>query len=303
MKLHGLRVLVVAGSLLVSLPAAADPVDVLFGEGVAAAQAGQVEVAYEKLKAAWALRQTYDIAASLAVVENALKKHRDAAEHFQFALDNFPPMTAADKRQQLEQGLAEARKNVGELKINVAPGAEVEVNGRAVGMSPLKAPVFVDPGQATVTCKKKDFGEGQALVQVNIGEAKDVTVEIKITTGPGGEAEDKPIWPTIVLSVVGAAGIGAGIGLTVVGFQKNGEAEDLAGTCGLGPDCVTQGDDLIDQANTFVGVGGAMFGVGGAALLGVLIYNLVPQDSSTEKAAFAPIISPSEAGLSATLRF
>lgn len=302
MKLRALGALVLIGSLAISQPAMADPVDVLFAEGVSAAQAGQVEVAYEKLKAAWALRQTYDIAASLAVVENALKKHRDAAEHFQFALDNFPPMTAADKRQQLEQGLAEARKNVGELKINVAPGAEVEVNGRAVGMSPLKAPVFVEPGQATVTCKKKDFGEGQALVEVKIGEAKDVTVEIKITTG-GGEEAEKPIWPSIVLGIVGAAGVGAGIGLTVVGFQKNSEAEDLAGSCGLGPSCVTQGDELIDEANTFVGVGGAMFGVGGAALLGVLIYNLVPQDSSTEKAAFAPIISPSEAGLSATLRF
>ena len=113
-----------------------------------------------------------DIAASLAVVENALKNTRDAAEHFQFALDNFPPMTAADKRQQLEQGLAEARKNVGELTINVAPGAEIEVNGRAVGMSPLKGPVFVEPGQTTVTCKKKDFGEGQALVQVTLARRR-----------------------------------------------------------------------------------------------------------------------------------
>jgi hypothetical protein len=301
MKLPALQALVLMGGLLISLPAKADPVDVLFGEGVAAAQAGQIEVAYEKLKAAWALRQTYDIAASLAVVEAALNKHRDAAEHFQFALDNFPPMTAADKRQQLEQGLAESRKKVGELTIDVAAGAEVEVNGRMVGVAPLKGPVFVEPGQTTVTCKKKDFGEGQALVQVNIGEAKDVKVEIRITTG--GEEAEKPIWPTIVLSVVGAAGIGAGIGLTVVAFQKNSEAEDLAGTCGLGPDCVTQGDDLIGEANTFVGVGGAMFGLGGAALLGVLIYNLVPADSTTEKAAIVPIISPSEAGLSATLRF
>lgn len=301
MKLSSLQALVVIGALVVSLPAAAEPVDVLFKEGVAAAQAGQVEVAYEKLKAAWALRQTYDIGASLAVVENALGKHRDAAEHFQFALDNYPPMSGDDKRKQLEQGLAEARKNVGELKINVAPGADVEVNGRMVGTSPLKSPVFVDPGQTTVTCKKKNFGEGQALVQVNIGEAKDVTVEIKVTTG-GGEETEKPIWPSIVLGIVGAAGVGAGIGLTVVGFQKNSEAEDLAGSCGLGPDCVTQGDDLIDQANTFVGVGGAMFGVGGAALIGVLIYNLVPSEAS-EKAAFSPIVSPTEAGLTATLRF
>ena len=54
-------------SLSVSERAFADPVDVLYNEGVAAAQAGQVDVAYEKLRAAWALKQTYDIAANLAV--------------------------------------------------------------------------------------------------------------------------------------------------------------------------------------------------------------------------------------------
>ena len=41
MKLHAVRALVLAGALLLPLPAAADPVDVLFEEGIAAAQAGQ----------------------------------------------------------------------------------------------------------------------------------------------------------------------------------------------------------------------------------------------------------------------
>ena len=57
MKLHALRAVVLIGSLAVSLPAMADPVDVLFGEGVAAAQAGRSR-SLRELKAAWALRQT-----------------------------------------------------------------------------------------------------------------------------------------------------------------------------------------------------------------------------------------------------
>ena len=301
MKLSSLRAAALACGLLISTPVLADPVDVLFEEGVAAAQAGQREVAYEKLKAAWALRQTYDIAANLAVVENALGKHRDAAEHFQFALQNFPPISEPEKRALLEKGLAAARAKVGELKINVAPGAEVEVNGRSVGVSPLKAPVFVDPGQATVTCKKKDFGEGQALVQVNIGEAKDVTVEIKVTTGNGEPAGEKAVWPYGVFGGVAAAGLGLGIAGIVLNQQALSNADDAIagkapGACGAdGSGCADINDDL-SQSNTFLGLGIAGFAVAGAAGLGALIYGLAPAGSdgpSREQAIrIIPLVGP-----------
>jgi len=301
-----MRAWVLAGALAASCAiaptAVAEPADVLYKEGAAAAEAGQLDVAFEKLKAAWALRQTYEIAANLAAVENALGKHRDAAEHFQFALENFPSIGEQGARAQLQSGLDAARKKVGELKISVAAGATVEVNGRVVGIAPLKSPVFVEPGQATISCKKPDFGEGKALVEVRVGEAQDVRVEIRVTTGdpPAGE---KPIWPAIVLGIVGAGGIGAGIGLTVVGVQKNGEAEDLAAGCpGLPSECVTAGDELIDDGNTFLAIGGVGFGIGAAALIGVLVYQLVPA-SSQEAVSFTPLISPNELSGSATFRF
>ncbi len=291
--------LALAMGLSMARPAFADPVDVLYEEGVTAAQAGQKEIAYEKLKAAWALRQTYDIAAALAVVENALGKYRDAAEHFQFVLDNFPPVGDQTERARLQAGLDAARKNVGELKINVADGASVEVNGRLVGTAPLKGPVFVDPGQTTVSCKKKDFGEGKALVQVNIGEAKDVTVEIKITTGNGDPPGEKALWPFAVFGAVGAAGIGLGIAGIVVSQGATSDADEALGAvpdggCGAdGNQCASINDDL-GKASTFLGVGIAGFAVAGAAGISALIYGLVPGEPGASEQAIriVPVLGP-----------
>jgi len=285
-------------ALAVELPAAADPVDVLYEEGVAAAQAGQRELAYEKLRAAWALRQTYDIAANLAIVENALSKHRDAAEHFQFALENFPPVGDQSERTKLQAGLAAARKKVGELTITVAAGSVVEVNGKVVGTAPLKSPVFVEPGQATVNCKKKDFGEGKALVEVRVGEAQEVRVEITIGDSGGGD-EGKPIWPAIVLGVVGAAGIGSGIGLIVAARTGISGYEDT--TCpGDGNTCPQDVQDAASQHNTFIGVGSVLAGVGAAAAIGMGIYVAVGGGEETAPGASAqivPIAGPDTNGL------
>ncbi len=292
--------LALAMGLSMARPAYADPVDVLYEEGVTAAQAGQKEIAYEKLKAAWALRQTYDIAAALAVVENALGKYRDAAEHFQFVLDNFPPVGDQTERARLQAGLDAARKNVGELKINVADGASVEVNGRLVGTAPLKGPVFVDPGQTTVSCKKKDFGEGKALVQVNIGEAKDVTVEIKITTGTETPGE-KAVWPFAVFGAVGAAGLGLGIAGVVVNQQALSDADEAIagkppGSCGPDGSSCSDINDELSKSNTFLGLGIAGFAVAGAAGIGALIYGLTPASpdgqSSEQAIRIIPLVGP-----------
>jgi len=300
-KRSGLRTSAVACMLACTLAAtsvaAADPVDVLFAEGVAAAQAGQREVAYEKLKAAWQLRQTFDIAASLATVENALGKHRDAAEHFQFALDNFPPMTEGGKREQLQAGLASAKTQVGELKINVAAGATVEVNGKMVGTAPLQSPVYVDAGQATVTCRKKDFGEGKALVEVRIGEAQEVKVEIVIATDqPRGE---KALWPFAVFGGVAAAGVGVGIAGIVLNQQHLRDADEAIaalpdGACGATGELCTDISDRLKSSDQFLAMGIAGFAVAGAAGIGALIYGLVPSDAKASEQAFriVPVFGP-----------
>jgi len=153
---------------------------VLCKEGVAAAEAGQTDLAHEKLKAAWSLRQTYDIAASLGFVENALGRHRDAAEHIDYALKNFAPVGDAGARTELLAVLDRARKKIGQLKITSLRSANIEVNGAVIGTAPLVATVFVDAEKQIVTAKMADVGKGKVLVDVRIGESREVRVDLVV---------------------------------------------------------------------------------------------------------------------------
>jgi tetratricopeptide (TPR) repeat protein len=117
-----------------SAKAAPDRADELFEQGAAAYDAGRLPEAQTKLEQAWALKKTHDIAGNLGVVELKLGKYPQAAEHLAWALQHFPPTEADQAKRGFEKQLAKARAEVGALRVRVSvDGAEVTVNGRAVG--------------------------------------------------------------------------------------------------------------------------------------------------------------------------
>ncbi|HEY3253450.1 MAG TPA: hypothetical protein VGJ91_05860, partial [Polyangiaceae bacterium] len=85
----------------------------LFRKAAAASQEGKYEEARQLLLDAWTIRQTYDVASSLAQVEIQLKHYRDAAEHLEFCLRNFAPVES-------EQTLDQAKKAFADVKTRVA---------------------------------------------------------------------------------------------------------------------------------------------------------------------------------------
>src|ERR1041384_3825181 len=66
-----------------------DRANQLFKKGKVAFNAGKYNDALRIYSEAWSLKQSPDIAANLAQTESELGKHRDAAEHFSYALDHF----------------------------------------------------------------------------------------------------------------------------------------------------------------------------------------------------------------------
>jgi hypothetical protein len=73
----------------------------------AARAAGDVHQALRAFRDAWELTKTPEIAANLAVVEASFGHHRDAAEHFQFALAHLPPTATVEQQQAVAAGLDE----------------------------------------------------------------------------------------------------------------------------------------------------------------------------------------------------
>ncbi|HTE17232.1 MAG TPA: hypothetical protein VK689_02495, partial [Armatimonadota bacterium] len=103
--------------------------------------------AEEAFLGAWAIRKTYDIAANLGHAEHKLGKWRNAAEHFAFALRNWPFAGKPEPRELARQRFEEVRAKVGAVTIEVSvAGAEVAIDGKTVGVSPLPAEAYVEPG-------------------------------------------------------------------------------------------------------------------------------------------------------------
>jgi hypothetical protein len=182
---------------------------------------------------AWTLKQSYDIAGNLGIAAFALGKYRDAAEHLSFALMHFPANGKPEHRNLLREKLAKARAEVGARVIevtaaagvgsNVVAGAEVLVDGKRIGVSPLDGEVFLEPGTRTIVVRYSDYETATRTIDVGKGTSDTVTLALR----PAKPPPWKPGVPLIVSAgVLAAAGIAAGLGLTVA---ANGKAADRAG--------------------------------------------------------------------------
>jgi hypothetical protein len=325
-----LRKAPLASALLLSMSLALvahaeDPAEALYREGTEALSAGNAPLAYEKLKAAFAIRPSVDIAANLALVEQQLGHDRDAAEHLAFAIKVFPPSGKPEVKQRLEQDLVKLEQKLGLVQVQCPGGTTLQIGDRTVGLAPV-ATQYVDPGKHMVQGKHPEHGSAKVTIEVAPGQKLSVTLELKpsdpqITPPPTGGPEPivpeepvmaaKPWWPYAVFGGVAAAGLGAGLGFTFAAGSKRSEADDIAATIngGCTPGAATgpcgELQSAIDSHNglrigSYVG-----FGVAGAAAVGALVYALVPAGTVEASAdmALVPVVGPTDAGFSFRTRF
>ncbi len=312
-------------------PSKVDRAADLFKKAKGLHTAGKLADALPLYLEAWSLHRSPDIAANLAACEIAIGNHRDAAEHFEFALRNLLAGTTADQKTRLTQGLEKAKREVATLRLQIAPeGAEVSVDGRVVGKAPIEADVFVESGPRELRVALAGHETHTQRVTTTRGgtHALAVTLEATATAvtppaagagvgaaaggpvvppvGDGGKDEKRasPI-PAYVAIGVGVAGLGAGIGLLVMASGKESDKDDRLAAipgknkCGPGttaPDACAEVTSLADDAKQLRTFGYVGFGV--AAAGGVLAYLLWPRSSSASSGAVVvPSVGRSGASL------
>ena len=273
----------------------------LFREGVKAFEQGKNEDAARILSEAWAIRQTYDVAASLAQAELQLKRYRDAAEHLEFGLSHFAPVESEQTLEQMRAAFAEVKTHVATLKIKVNhPQAEIQIDGRALGATALTAPQFVDAGVHTVQASSQ--GENASVViSVEAGSEYPVELRLDAASAPdpanagarADSSDERSLVPVIAagtVAVVGTAGL--------VGFAlaASSDAETLAhlkdknGTSGCADGTASPSDcsAQLDAAHSHdkhknLAVASAI--VGAVAVVAIPIYWFWPRDRHTAEAA------------------
>ncbi|AGP33783.1 hypothetical protein SCE1572_04285 [Sorangium cellulosum So0157-2] len=223
---------------------------------------GKYVEAEAELQSAWELNPTFDVAYNLGNTKYQLKKHKEAAQYLSHALRHWPLMKAAAKlKTTAEQRLAESRAQVGALAVKAgAPGAEVLVDGKAVGKAPLEGEVFVEPGEHRVEARLEGYAPASQTVKVAKGGPAEVTLAMALAKSeaqetapvanaaegasassagagapaaglaPGGPVEPASppqprSWvPVIALGAASAVGLGVGIGMTVASNAASDDA-------------------------------------------------------------------------------
>lgn len=304
--LRRLAPLVAAASMLAApltahAQAPADPsaqADDLYKRGVDAFAEKKLDEAYGLLSKAWALKQSPEIGANLALVELKLGKARDSAEHIAIVLRGYPVGGAQDTRDRLQAKLAEAKKSIATVHIRSnVDGATILVDGKDVGKTPIKDELYLDVGKRQLIARKEGYDD--YAVPLDLTPGIDLQLQLELTPGTKREqtGSGKPIWPTIALAAGAAAGLGLGIGFTVSAEMAKAELQDSPcrnQTCGA------NFQDQVDSYNLGYNIAIPSYVVGGAALIGMIVYLAVPasQPSGPKDTAwaFAPWFGASGAG-------
>jgi hypothetical protein len=299
-----------------------DRADELIRRGNTFAKKDQWAEAAPLFREAWNLKQSYDIGGNLGVAESSLGQWRDAAEHLSFALRTFPANGKPEHRKLLELTLAKARAEVVTVTVRVnIEGAEVRVDAKVVGTSPLADVVFVEPGRRLVEATRSGYVWDHQVIE----GVKGGTHEIKLALAPMEVAAPKSsgtVVPSLPLpdeengrgpikglliggGVVSGLVLGTGILLTVLSNTKGSDADAMLATLkqsGEPHPCRTHGSDCDSIESALKArdslANGAMVSFIGAGVLaaGTAAYGLLGSKSNATHASTRLRVFPVVAG-------
>jgi hypothetical protein len=141
------------------------------------------------------LARTPRTAGQLGLAELAAGYPVDAEGHLAAALQTPDDPSIAKYRKILTDALATARSQIGELSVDGNPvGAEVTVDGRAVGVLPLSAPLKLAARSAEVVVRAPGYEQHKELVPIAGGQRRALTVSLeKIAKPPEATSTITPV--------------------------------------------------------------------------------------------------------------
>jgi len=221
----------------------------LLSEGTAAYGRGDYAAALDKFTAAYKIFPSPKLWFNIGQANRDLGRPVDAVAAFDRFLreaDDAPAETLAEAR----RSAAELKTKLGQLKVTcTTDGAEVTVDGKQVGSTPLGEMVWTTPGRHQVAVQREGFSPAIEDVTVVVGQSAAVNFELRpidlratnasadgALVGGAAPAETKPVyrraWFWIAVGAVVAGGVVTGVvlanqsnssgpgGTTTLGIQK-----------------------------------------------------------------------------------
>ena len=278
----------------------------LLGQGSKLYQQGDVTGALEKFEAAYVAFPSPKLMFNIGQANRDLGRPVEAIEAFQRFLAEATD-ASPEKMADAHRFVAELQVKLGRLRIDCdTPGAEVSVDGKTVGRTPLPGLIWATPGRHQVTASRTDAVPALETVDVQTGSTSTVTMRlIPLVAPPPAPVALAPIpvalapVPTPVLQIappvspspssasegwlLGRKWTWVAAGSTVLlaagaittGVLMKSKFDSLRSSCGAGnpdrPGCSQSDIDSVSSRQTMANVFWALAGAA-AVTTGVLFY-------------------------------
>lgn len=151
-----------------------------YQRGVKLFRAGDHKGALAEFEAAYQLAGAYEVLFNIAVTQKKLFRWGDAVKTFERYLRDGGEKIAAAERAAVEKELTEIRQTVAEVTVVVAgPPAQIEVDDRAEGVTPLAGPLLLGPGEHTIRATREGELPDQKSVRIVSGQRVEVVLAPK----------------------------------------------------------------------------------------------------------------------------
>jgi len=165
-------------------PQAKTQAQTLLGQGTALYQQGNIASALEKFEAAYMAFPSPKLMFNIGRANRDLGRPVEAIEAFQrFIAEaaDASPETMADAR----TSVADLKKKLGRIQIDCTmPGAEIAVDGKTVGLTPLPGLVWATQGRHQITASHARAVPTIESVEVTAGSVSKVAVRLVPLTTP-----------------------------------------------------------------------------------------------------------------------
>lgn len=143
----------------------------------------QAKAEYERALAAYT--KAHDLVPNpkifypMAITEEKLEKWVDTATHLRSFLTQVPDADAKMKAD-AEKRLDNAKLNIGVLAVTIDPeGAQVALDGNVVATAPVADPLFIAPGEYTLTITADGYKPLEQKLSIEAGSESERTFELE----------------------------------------------------------------------------------------------------------------------------
>jgi hypothetical protein len=221
-----------------------------FNRGVVLFKAGDAEGALENFLTSYEMRPNWKLKLNIGLCLYKLGRYAEAGNALETFLlkegDSFPENVVEQVMDLLDD--IKAKTGIIQIKVDEA-GANVELDGKSLGESPIAVGIYVKPGEYKVRVEAKDGRQWSGKVKIGADDTKLVSVTLassnmmeeagapekkagapeKKAGAAGREKVGKVLFYTS-LALAAATALGGAIGGGVA-MQKAGELDDLDEKC------------------------------------------------------------------------